>query len=79
MASPAIKVANAGLAGPPQHQVRGIKTIDFAGSQEKVYGGLSCCASLPTAHWVVAKQFIVNRTCRLAKGEAHCRCEEVAV
>lgn len=32
------KAAKTALAGPVQ-QVRGVKTIDFAGSPEQVYGG----------------------------------------
>jgi ketol-acid reductoisomerase len=56
LASPAVQrrtfVAAAGLvrasavaasrvaAAPAQQQVRGVKTIDFAGSKEEVYGGL---------------------------------------
>lgn len=31
-------VARPALAGPAQQQVRGVKTIDFAGSKEDVYG-----------------------------------------
>ena len=32
-------VARAATAAPAQQQVRGVKTIDFAGSKEDVYGG----------------------------------------
>lgn len=44
----ALNVARAGVAAAPKavsapmQQVRGIKTIDFAGTKETVYGGLSC-------------------------------------
>lgn len=31
----------AAIAGPAQQQVRGVKTIDFAGTTEDVYGMLS--------------------------------------
>lgn len=31
-------VARPAVGGPAQHQVRGVKTIDFAGVKEDVYG-----------------------------------------
>lgn len=38
-ARPAIAIApRATLAGPIQQQVRGVKTIDFAGHKEQVFG-----------------------------------------
>lgn len=30
----------AAIAGPAQQQIRGVKTVDFAGHKEKVYGEL---------------------------------------
>lgn len=35
--------ARPAVAGVAQQQVRGVKTIDFAGTPEEVYGEFSCC------------------------------------
>jgi ketol-acid reductoisomerase len=43
-------ITRAALAGPIQQQIRGVKTIDFAGSKETVYGNPCCpiyCWTLP--------------------------------
>lgn len=37
-ASRATAVARPAVAGPVQQQIRGVKTIDFAGTKEDVYG-----------------------------------------
>ena len=42
----ATAVAARAPARPAQQQVRGVKTIDFAGSKEEVWGELNCLLEL---------------------------------
>lgn len=56
-------VARALVAGPA-HQTRGLKTVDFAGHKEQVFGELVCVSSTEI------DANIVIRTCRLAKLKA---------
>ena len=45
-------VARAATAAPAQQQVRGVKTIDFAGHKEDVYGAHYCSGERDRHGWL---------------------------